>query len=94
MVLMVLISLRLILGGRGLVGRGLRWPAVGAAAGAAAAVALAGVARRRGAAAGLAPGMWPPFEATHCANCAGGTTSTAIGMKPWRAPHSSEHWPK
>jgi hypothetical protein len=27
-----------------------------------------------------APGMVPPFDATHCANCARGTTSTAIGM--------------
>src|SRR5438270_9677657 len=46
------------------------------------------------AAAGLVPGMWPPFDATQAANCAGEVTSTAIGMNPWRAPHSSEHWPK
>jgi hypothetical protein len=40
-----------------------------------------------------APGMVPPLAATHRAKSAGGTTSTAIGMKPWRAPQSSEHWP-
>ncbi len=26
------------------------------------------------------PGMVPPLEATQAANCAGGSTSTAIGM--------------
>ena len=39
-------------------------------------------------------GIVPPLAATHAANTAGVTASTAIGMKPWRAPHSSEHWPK
>src|SRR5437868_9245454 len=47
-----------------------------------------------GAAGTFAPGMCPPLDAIHCANLAGAVTSTAIGMKPWRAPHSSEHWPK
>jgi hypothetical protein len=31
-------------------------------------------------AAGRAPGMWPPREATHEANASRLTTSTAIGM--------------
>jgi hypothetical protein len=34
---------------------------------------------------GAAPGMWPPFSATHCANRAGEVASTAIGMKRARA---------
>src|SRR5436305_815884 len=36
------------------------------------------------------PGILPPLAATQAANCAGGTACTAIGMKAWRAPHSSE----
>ena len=59
-----------------------------------AAGAAAGASAAEAAAAGAAsPGILPPFDFTHSANLAGETTSTAIGMKPWRAPQSSEHWP-
>jgi hypothetical protein len=73
--------------------------AFGLAAGGAAAVApgdavLTGEIAVLSGAAGFVPGIWPPLEATHCANFAGDVTSTAIGMKPWRAPHNSEHCPK
>ena len=65
---------------------------MGAGAVGIAAVGILGAADPIGSvAAGLLPGILPPFDAIHCANWAGLTASTAIGMKPWRAPHSSLH---
>src|SRR5690349_13167616 len=65
------------------------WAAAGVAA-----VDVGEAAVLSGPVAGLAPGSFPPLDAIHWVNWAGVTTSTLIGMKPWRAPQSSEHWPK
>ena len=74
----------LILRGRGLVGRGLAGRPGSARGGR----------RRRGrraAAAAARRACGRPSTRPTARTAPRGTTSTAIGMKPWRAPHSSEH---
>src|SRR5690606_20020414 len=34
------------------------------------------------------------FCASQLSNCARGTASITIGMKPWSLPHNSAHWPR